>query len=63
LADLSDVTAYLYQQAIAAVYPSGTSQPSVAAMDVRLFEGWPIPDQLDRDLAGETADTQRRRSR
>lgn len=52
MADISDVTAYLAQAAAAAVYPNGTSQPSVAAMDVRIFEGWPIPDQLDLDLGG-----------
>ncbi|MBR0693673.1 hypothetical protein [Bradyrhizobium lablabi] len=54
MADLSDVTAYLAQQAAAAVYPNGTSQPSVAAMDCRIFEGWPLPDQLDRDMLGQT---------
>lgn len=53
MADLSDVTAYLAQRAASAVYPSGTSSPSVANMDVRIFEGWPIPDQLDLDLAGK----------
>jgi hypothetical protein len=53
MADLSDVTAYLAQAASAAIYPSGTSQPSVAAMDCRIFEGWPIPDQLDRDMLGQ----------
>jgi hypothetical protein len=52
VADISDVTAYLAQAVASAVYPNGTSQPSVAAMDVRIFEGWPIPDQLDQDLAG-----------
>jgi hypothetical protein len=53
MADLSDVTAYLATAASAAVYPNGTSQPSVAAMDCRIFEGWPIPDQLDRDMLGQ----------
>lgn len=52
MADLSDVTAYLETATTAAVYPNGTSQPSIAAMDVRIFEGWPLPDQLDRDMAG-----------
>ena len=52
MADLSDVTAYLAQQAASAVYPNGTAQPSVAATDCRIFEGWPLPDQLDLDLAG-----------
>jgi hypothetical protein len=53
VADLSDVTAYLATAASNAVYPNGTSQPSVAAMDCRIFEGWPIPDQLDRDMLGQ----------
>ena len=57
MADLSDVTAYLAQRAAAAVYPNGTSYPSVANMDCRIFEGWPIPDQLDLDLAGNRIDT------
>src|SRR5258708_405177 len=53
VADLSDLTAYLTQAASNAVYPNGTSQPSVAAMDCRIYEGWPIPDQLDRDMLGQ----------
>ena len=60
MADLSDVTSYIYNQCIAAVYPNGTGAPSVAPifvgytkpMDIRVFEGWPISDQLDRDLGG-----------
>lgn len=53
MADLSDVTAYLKAQALSAVYPNGTSQPSVAAMDVRVGEGWPNAAQLDLDVAGQ----------
>ncbi|SHG91623.1 hypothetical protein [Bradyrhizobium erythrophlei] len=53
MADLSDLTAYLAQQAASAVYPSGTSSASVANMDCRIFEGWPIPNQLDLDMAGK----------
>jgi hypothetical protein len=54
VADLSDVTAYLAQAAASAVYPNGNSQPSVVSpMAVRIFEGWPVPDQLDLDLAGK----------
>ncbi|WP_036048702.1 hypothetical protein [Bradyrhizobium sp. Tv2a-2] len=52
MADLSDVTAYLAQQAFIAVYPNGTGSASVAGMDCRIFEGWPLPDQLDNDLTG-----------
>ena len=66
MADISDLTAYLAGQAALAVYPNGSSQPSIAPVptatatqnfanpaDVRIFEGWPIPDQLDLDLAGK----------
>jgi hypothetical protein len=52
MADISDVTGYLAQAAVNAVYPNGTGQASVAGMDVRVFEGWPIPDQLDLDIGG-----------
>lgn len=53
MADLSDVTTYLESAAAIAVYPNGTSQPSIVSpMDVRIFEGWPLPDQLDRDMSG-----------
>jgi hypothetical protein len=60
VADLSDVTAYLAAQVAAAVYPNGTSSASIAPVpvgfanpaDVRIYEGWPLPDQLDLDLAG-----------
>lgn len=53
MADLSDVTTYLRSAVTAAVYPNGTTNPSVIApMDVRVAEGWPLPDQLDRDMSG-----------
>jgi hypothetical protein len=52
MADLQDVSTYLKAQAVAAVYPNGTSQPSIASMDVRIFEGWPLPELLDADLGG-----------
>ncbi|NPU23941.1 hypothetical protein [Bradyrhizobium denitrificans] len=57
MADLSDVTAYLATTAANAVYPSGSGQPSIIApLDCRIFEGWPNPDQLDRDMQGLTKD-------
>ena len=52
MADLSDVTAYLYSVAASAVYPNGIGQASIAGIDCRIFEGWPIPEQLDQDMAG-----------
>lgn len=52
MADISDVTAYLAERSAAAVYPAGTDNPSVAGIDCRIFEGWPLGDQLDNDLTG-----------
>jgi hypothetical protein len=51
MADLSDVTAALVTLIAGVVYPSGTGQPSVAATDTVIYEGWPNPQQLDADLA------------
>ena len=53
MADISDITAYLAQTAANACYPNGTSQPSVAGIDVIIFEGWPIAERLDLDLTGQ----------
>lgn len=53
MADLSDVTAYLYQQAILAVYPNGASAPSVANMDCIVGEGWPLGEDIDLDVNGK----------
>jgi len=66
MADLSDVTAYLASAVAPFVYPNGASSPSIAPvppntptqtftqpMDVRIYEGWPVSDQLDLDLAGK----------
>lgn len=54
MADISDVTSYLQGVALSAVYPNGTSQPSIANMDVLVYEGWPVSEQLDLDLAGQS---------
>lgn len=59
MADLSDVTNYLAHAAASAVYPNGTGQPSVANMDVRIYEGWPNGAQLDLDLGGQMMNTAR----
>lgn len=65
MADLSDVTAYIAQAVAAAVYPNGTSQASIAPVpsgftnpaNVRIYEGWPLSEQLDLDLAGQMKET------
>lgn len=53
MADLSDLTGYLKQTALSAVYPGGTSQPSIAGIDCTIEEGWPNPAQLELDIAGQ----------
>jgi len=37
--------------AAAAVYPSGTASASVTGKGIRIFPGWPLPNQIDSDLA------------
>jgi hypothetical protein len=51
MADLSDVSAALVTVIAGIVYPNGTGQPSIAATDTVIYEGWPNPQQLDIDLA------------
>ena len=51
MAGVSQVLDALVTTAAAAVYPNGTAQPSVSTRGVRVFPGWPLPNQIDRDLA------------
>lgn len=51
MADLSDVGNALVAIAAQTMYPNGTGQASVAGCDVRVYQGWPVPQQLDADLA------------
>jgi hypothetical protein len=55
MADLSDVSAALVGLIGATLYPNGASQPSVVNTGVKIFAGWPIPEQLDSDLAAGLA--------
>jgi hypothetical protein len=50
-ADISDVTALLATMATAAVYPNGTSAPSVTGNPITIFEGWPLQQSLDAAIA------------
>jgi hypothetical protein len=50
MADLSDVLNVLVGMVEQAVYPNGTSQPSVAGVDVSIFPGWPIRNKLDDEM-------------
>jgi hypothetical protein len=51
MADLSDVQNALVTLAAQTIYPNGTAQPSVANAPVMIYAGWPVPTQLDTDLA------------
>lgn len=54
MADISDVLTVVTQKAASAVYPNGTSSPSVAGVDVRIYPGWPQEETLNNDiLAGK----------
>lgn len=50
MADLTDVGNALVALAAQTLYPNGTGQSSVAGIGVRVFQGWPNPQQLDADL-------------
>ncbi len=51
MADLSDVENCLVSAITQAVYPNGTGQPSVATAPCIIYRGWPVPANLDTDLA------------
>lgn len=62
MADLSDVENAIVSTVASAVYPNGSNgQPSVVSNDagtalpVKIYRGWPVPAQLDTDLAAGTA--------
>ena len=55
MADISDVTAAIVQIAGAALYPPGQVLPnSICGFPVKIFEGWPMPAQLDADMIAGT---------
>lgn len=62
MADISDVEASLLSLLTQTAYPNGMSSPSVVLdsggnpHNVQLYRGWPIPDQLDIDMAAGTVD-------
>jgi hypothetical protein len=55
MADLSEVGDTLKGIIVAAVYPNGTAAPSVGNCDIRVFQGWPDPVQLESDLNASKA--------
>lgn len=50
MADLSEVLMSLATIIGGMIYPDGVESPSVTGTGVRIYPGWPMPDQLDRDL-------------
>jgi len=51
MADILDVQNVLAGLVANAVYPNGTSMPSVGNCPIRIYPGWPLPGSLDADLA------------
>ena len=51
MSDLSEVEQVLVSAIAQIVYPNGTGQPSIAGTRVDIYRGWPIPADLDQDLA------------
>ncbi|MGZ5029004.1 MAG: hypothetical protein ACXWAT_00885 [Methylobacter sp.] len=50
MADISDVSSAIVALIAGVVYPSGINQPSITGAGIRIYEGWPNPQQLDTDL-------------
>jgi hypothetical protein len=51
MADLSDVSNVLVSSIAQIAYPNGTGSPSIVATACKIYSGWPIPANLDKDLA------------
>lgn len=50
MAELTDIENAFVTKTEAIVYPSGINQPSITGAGVRIYAGWPSPQQLDADL-------------
>jgi hypothetical protein len=51
VADLSDVENVLKATLTQTIYPNGTGNPSIVDVPCKIYRGWPIPKQLETDLA------------
>jgi len=51
MADIEDILDYLSDEIESAVYPNGTTAASIAAADIKIYPGWPIPRDLNTALA------------
>ena len=54
MADISDVEVALVAAIAAAIYPTGTTNPSVVGAPVKVYRGWPNAAALDTDLLAGT---------
>ncbi|KAF1004201.1 MAG: hypothetical protein GAK36_00095 [Pseudomonas sp.] len=55
MASLTDVLKQVAAQVAAIAYPNGIGQPSVAGIPLRVYPGWPVPNQLEDDLKNNWA--------
>lgn len=56
MADMTDVADALVTLIAAAMYPNGIGQPSVVETPIKVFQGWPTPQTLDKDFAAGVVD-------
>lgn len=56
MADVTDVLNVLAAQIAGFVYPSGTAKASVSGSAIKVFPGWPLPNQIDTDMPQGLAD-------
>lgn len=54
MADISDILTALASTLGGAIYPNSTAQPSLTGAATRIYPGWPIPQNLDKDLLAGT---------
>jgi hypothetical protein len=54
MADASDVEVALVSAVTTALYPNGSTAPSVPGADCRIYRGWPNSAALDSDLTAGT---------
>lgn len=51
MADLSDVSDAFVALIAGYLYPNGPRAPSLLGFEARVFAGWPLPPELEKDLA------------
>lgn len=56
MADVQDVLSTMAAQIAGFVYPNGTGSPSVTSKPINIIPGWPMPEQIDRDMPQAVSD-------